>query len=70
MFPNNPANVRNKKIPYRSPGRMYAVESYIRQEKSVCIASYGNKLSSLRNETLLFDLLTEVKLKLTLSEGV
>lgn len=46
------------------------VESYIRQEKSGCISSYGNKLSSLRNETLLFDLLTEVKLKLALSEGV
>lgn len=46
------------------------VESYIRQEKSGCIASYGNKLASLRNEMILFDLLAGVKIKLSLSEGV
>lgn len=46
------------------------VEAYIRQEKSGCIASYGNKLASLRNEMILFDLLAGVKIKLALSEGV
>lgn len=46
------------------------LEAYIRQEKSGCIASYGNKLSSLRNEMLLLDLLVEVKIKLALAEGI
>ena len=46
------------------------LEAYIRQEKSGCIVSYGNKLAFLRNENLLFDLLIEIKIKLTLAEGV
>ena len=54
------------------PGYKYCdeVETYIRQEKSGCIAAYGNKLASLRNEMMLFDLLTEINVKLALSEGV
>ena len=46
------------------------LENYIRQEKSGCVAAYGNKTSSLRNEMILFDLLVEVELKLVLSDGV
>lgn len=45
------------------------VENYIQQEKRACIVAFGNKLTTMRNEALIFELLTAIKIKLALSEG-
>ena len=45
------------------------IENYIRQENSSCIVAYGNKLGTIRNERLLFDLTASVNLKLALADG-
>lgn len=46
------------------------VENYIQQEKRACIVAFGNKLTTMRNEVLIFELLTAIKIKLALAEGV
>lgn len=45
------------------------VENYVRQEHPGCIFAFGNKLGTIRNERLLFDLVASVNLKLALAEG-
>ena len=44
-------------------------ENYIREEKRACIVAFGNRLTTMRNEILLFELLTAIKIKLALLEG-
>jgi DNA-binding ferritin-like protein (Dps family) len=42
---------------------------YIKKEKSICAALYGNPISSMRNEQALFTVLADVTVKLVLADG-
>lgn len=44
-------------------------KNYVRQEKSACIMAFGNKIHTIKNESLLVDLLASINLKLALSDG-
>ena len=46
------------------------IEEYVKTEKSAYVISYGNNISSLRNENLLLVMLADVTVKLALVDGV
>ncbi len=45
------------------------VEEYARSKKSAYVVSYGNRISSIRNESFLFMMLADVTVKLALVDG-
>lgn len=45
------------------------IEEYAKSKKSAYIVSYGNNISSLRNENFLFNMLADVTVKLALADG-
>ena len=46
-----------------------ALEEYLKSKKSAYVVSYGNNISSLRNENFLFIMLADVTVKLALVDG-
>ena len=53
------------------PGLAYCdeVKEYVRQKKNICTAIFGNKVSAIRDEKVLFDLLASVNVKIALANG-
>ena len=45
------------------------VKEYARQKKNICIVVFGNKISAIRDEKVLFDLLASVNVKIALANG-
>lgn len=45
------------------------VKEYARQKKSICVIVFGNKVSTIRDEKVLFDLLASVNVKIALANG-
>lgn len=45
------------------------VKEYARQKKNICIVVFGNKVSAIRDEKVLFDLLASANVKIALANG-
>ena len=45
------------------------VKEYVRQKKNICTIIFGNKVSAIRDEKVLFDLLASVNVKIALANG-
>lgn len=45
------------------------IKEYVRQKKNICAVVFGNKVSAIRDEKILFDLLASVNVKIALANG-